>query len=177
MTVDEGDKAHTSIGLPVLMAHGGPQRRAVRKNGWTAKRRALFLETLAETANVREAARVAGIGKTCAYYHKERDPGFARAWAQALDVAYDELGTLLLRQALFGAEQVEIIEDEKGAIKTRKVKRGIPLMLAHRLLLEHREEVIQFRALRADEGNEASNARAQLDAMLLRLRSEEERGG
>ncbi|WP_336972838.1 hypothetical protein [Sphingobium aromaticiconvertens] len=172
--MDNRGKKSGSSALPVSDGRRGPQRRAVRKDGWTAKRRALFLETLAETANVRESARVAGVGKTCAYYYRQRDPGFARAWAQALDVAFDELGTLLLRQALFGTEQVEITEDEKGAVKARKVKREIPLMLAHRLLQDHRAEVMQVRALRAEDGPDTSSARSQLEEVLARLRSEEE---
>jgi hypothetical protein len=172
--VDKKDRKSTSSVLPVSQARGGPQRRPVRKDGWTAKSRALFLETLAETANVRESARVAGMAPTSVYYHRQRDPGFARAWAQALDVAFDELGTLLLRQALFGTEQVEITEDEKGAVKARKVKREIPLMLAHRLLQDHRAEVMQIRALRAEDGPDTSSARSQLEDVLARLRSEEE---
>lgn len=175
--VDKSRKKSASSGLPIANARGGPQRRVLRKDGWTAQRRALFLETLADTANVREAARVAGMGKSCAYYYRQRDPGFAKAWTQALDVAFDELGTLLLRHALFGTEQVEIIENEKGEIKSRKVKREIPLMLAHRLLQDHRAEVAQMRALRAAEGPDTSSARAQLEAVLARLRSKSEEDG
>lgn len=172
--MDESGKKNASSALPVSGGRGGPQRRAVRTDGWTAKRRALFLETLADTANVREAARVAGMGKTAAYGYRRRNPGFAKAWAQALDVAFDELGTLLLRHALFGTEQVEITEDEKGEIKARKVKREIPLTLAHKLLQDHRAEVMQIRAFQAENGSDMVGARSQLEDMLARLRSEEE---
>ncbi|MET0248554.1 MAG: hypothetical protein ABW164_02370, partial [Sphingobium sp.] len=75
----------------------GPQLKAVRKRGWTAARRARFLTVLAQTCNVTEAVRAAGKDLGSAYYLKKIDPGFARAWAEALSIGYDELETLMLR--------------------------------------------------------------------------------
>ena len=130
-------------------AGSGAQLRAVRKDGWTAERRRTFMETLAATCNVSEAARVAGMNLSSAYYHKRRDPAFAREWAQALSVGYAELEALLLRQALFGTEEEEVLLDGEGQVKSGKVKRGHPNAVGVRLLVQHRREAGERRA--ADE--------------------------
>lgn len=121
-------------------AGSGAQVRAVRKDGWTEARRKSFMETLAATCNVSEAARVAGKNLSSAYYQKRRDPGFAREWAQALSIGYAELEALLLRQALFGTEQEEVVLDAEGQVKSRKLKRGHPNAVAVRLLVQHQRE-------------------------------------
>src|SRR3546814_7610629 len=79
-----------------------------------------FLETLAQTCNVSEAARVVGRNLSTVYYLKRRDPAFARAWKQALSIGHEELRALMLRQALFGTEDEEIVLDGDGAVKSRK---------------------------------------------------------
>jgi hypothetical protein len=132
-------------------AGSGAQLRAVRKDGWTAERRKIFMETLAATCNVSEAARVAGKNLSSAYYQKRRDPGFAREWAQALNIGYAELEALLLRQSLFGTEEEEVTLDAEGMVKSRKVKRGHPNAVAVRLLVQHRREAGDRRS--ADEAD------------------------
>lgn len=127
-------------------AAGSAQKRAARKDGWTAARRKKFMESLAATCNVSEAARVAGMNLSSAYYQKARDAGFAREWASALSVGYSELEALLLRQSLFGTEQEELLLDAEGMVKSRKVKRGHPTTLAIRLLTAHRREAMDARA-------------------------------
>jgi hypothetical protein len=117
------------------------QLKAIRRDGWTPARRALFLETMQATANVSEAARVAGKNLSSAYYLRRHDPGFAREWQQALAVGYAELEALLLRQSLFGSETEEISRDALGEIKGSKVKRGHPNTVGIRLLLAHRQSV------------------------------------
>src|SRR3546814_15321778 len=93
--------------------------RAVRRNGWTPALRQKFLETLAQTCNVSEAARVVGRNLSTVYYLKRRDPAFARAWKQALSIGHEELRALMLRQALFGTEDEEIVLD--GRSEERRV--------------------------------------------------------
>lgn len=127
-------------------AAGGAQRRATRADGWNADRRKSFMEALAATCNVSEAARVAGMSLSSAYSQKARDAGFAREWAGALSVGYSELEALLLRQSLFGTEQEEVLLDAEGMVKSRKVRRGHPLAVAIRLLTAHRREAMDARA-------------------------------
>ncbi|WP_375198104.1 hypothetical protein [Sphingobium sp.] len=126
-----------------------PQMRAMRKDGFTPELRQRFLETLALTCNVSEAARVVGRNLSTVYYLKRRDPGFARAWKQALSIGHEELKTLMLRQALFGTEDEEIMLDGEGTVKSRKIKRGHPHMIQAILFKRHAEEVAE--AQRLDE--------------------------
>ena len=139
-------------------AGSGAQLRAVRKDGWTQKSRRMFMETLAATCNVSEAARVAGKNLSSAYYQKRRDPGFAREWARALSIGYAELEALLLRQSLFGTEEEEVVLDAEGMVKSRKVKRGHPHVVAVRLLTAHARKASEMRA--RDEADRPDGAEA-----------------
>ena len=84
------------------------RRGAERHDGWTAKRREIFLETLAETANVRRA--VAATGKaTCGVYAlRRRDTAFARAWDDALSLAMDELEAIAFDRIRNGVEKTVV---------------------------------------------------------------------
>ncbi|BAV66220.1 hypothetical protein [Sphingobium cloacae] len=159
------------------VAGSGPQLRAVRKDGWTPARRKRFLETLAATCNVSEAARAAGKNLSSAYYQRRRDPGFAREWAQALNVGYAELETLLLRQSLFGVEDEELTLDGEGALKSRKVKRGHPHVVAVRLLLAHQAAVEKMRAAEMRDGPEAEEAIAKMRTLLEDVRRRRQSAG
>lgn len=149
----------------------GPQLKAVSKRGWTPARRKRFLTTLAQTCNVREAARAAGKEVSNAYYLKKVDPGFARAWAEALTIGYDELETLMLRQALFGSEQEEVTLDGEGAVKGRKIKRGHPHVVGIRLLTSHRKEALAARGEMMRDRADGEEAREQLRAALQQVRT------
>ena len=59
-----------------------------RRDGWTAERRAEFLECLCEKADVRGACRRVGLSRQAAYKLRGRDPIFALAWDVALQVAH-----------------------------------------------------------------------------------------
>lgn len=50
-----------------------------------------FLEALTNTPSVTAAARFAGVDRQTAYTHKEKDPAFAEAWADALQQSLDRL--------------------------------------------------------------------------------------
>lgn len=57
-----------------------------RRDGWTAERQLVFLDTLARTRSVSRAARAAGMSRESAYRLRARDPNglFAAAWDRAL---------------------------------------------------------------------------------------------
>lgn len=71
----------------------------------TPKKRAAFLEALARTANVTEAAALAGIGRTAAYDWRHDDPVFAAEWEAAVDEAADRMEREALRRAVEGVEK------------------------------------------------------------------------
>ncbi len=64
--------------------------------------RATFLETLAETCNVSESARRAGIGRRTAYDWKAADPAFSVLWDDAEEVAADRLEMVAWTRATTG---------------------------------------------------------------------------
>ena len=55
------------------------------------RQRQCFLDELARTGVVSSSARAGGIGRRTAYDWRDRDPGFARAWDDALEQAVDAL--------------------------------------------------------------------------------------
>lgn len=160
-------------GALVVQRAGSPgamrvQQRRPRKDGWTQRRRARFLETLRATCNVRESARSVGLTHASAYELRKRDRDFARAWAEARDEAYAELEMMLLRHALFGSQRTETVRDGGGRhapVKSVKTIHSYPHMVAVRLLIAHRKAVTAFRE---QEGRE----RPDDEAVIARVRAE-----
>ena len=76
---------HELVHLP---AHAGRPAQLRRSPGGALKpsAMAIFLAHLGETANVRGAARAAGIAHTSILRRQHRDPAFAAAMAEAIDI-------------------------------------------------------------------------------------------
>lgn len=91
-----------------------PVRRVPRADGWSDAKQRLFVETLADTASVTEAARTVGM-TTTSCYRLRRAPGaesFARAWDAALHAASARLVEVAFDRALNGVEH--IVFDKEG---------------------------------------------------------------
>ena len=72
----------------------------------TANRaREKFLEVLAESCNVSEAARAAGVNRSTPYDWRAADPEFAAAWEVAEQVAFDRLEREAWRRAVDGVDK------------------------------------------------------------------------
>ncbi len=78
---------------------GEVQQRRVRKDGWTVRKRAVFLDHLAANANVTYAAEAAGIKPCNAYSLRRRDADFADMWDHALEAGYAALEAMLIERA------------------------------------------------------------------------------
>lgn len=78
---------------------GRVQVRRERKDGWTEKRRKLFLDRLAATCCVGEALRATGMGSSGLFRLRRRDVAFAEAWEDALTAHFDDVELGLLRYA------------------------------------------------------------------------------
>lgn len=76
-----------------------PQIRRQRLDAWTQARRRRFLDVLAATCNVSEAAAAIGKNTSNVYKLRQRDPEFRAAWADALECGYARLEAALLARA------------------------------------------------------------------------------
>jgi len=81
---------------------GSPPTPTRRHDGWTPERIATFLEVLADTGLVTEAARVTGMDRSGAYALRNRDPIFAAAWRAALSNARPQVADGLLERSIAG---------------------------------------------------------------------------
>jgi hypothetical protein len=75
---------------------------AIRHDGWTGEKMAIFCEALAETAVVAEACETARMGISGAYAFRRRSPVFAAAWDAALTIARERLADTLLARSMEG---------------------------------------------------------------------------
>lgn len=94
------------------------------------KIRSLFLDHLAQTANVSASALAAGVKSSAVYAERRRSPAFRDAWALALAEGYARLETELLAEALQSASG----RTADGTLKARAQKHrlAIALLNAHR---------------------------------------------
>ncbi|MGB7373354.1 hypothetical protein [Pontixanthobacter sp.] len=106
--------------------------------------RGLFLDKLAETSNVSEAAKAAGVNPSRAYKVRREEQAFARQWHTALVEGYEHLELDLLARLRSG-EAKEGPKFDNGA--------ALRLLALHRdtMALEHAQrrnlDVISARAL------------------------------
>jgi hypothetical protein len=76
-----------------------------RHDGWTAERQRTFLQALAETGSVTDAARLAGVAPRSAYRLRAHPEAraFAAAWDWALKSAAGTLTAVAFERAIHGA--------------------------------------------------------------------------
>lgn len=129
-----------------------PEQKTGEKAKLDGHWRALFLDTLAETSNVSEAARVAGVNPRRAYKVRRQEAAFRQQWYAALLEGYEHLELETLHRLRMGVGK----DDNKFDIAN-----------ALRLLMLHKETVARERALRdrEDEGSVLATLSAKLNAM------------
>lgn len=104
------------------------QRRRVRKDGWTEKRKKIFLDHLAATSNVRRSAAEAGIGSNSAYRLRFRDESFRAQWDAALEQGYARIEAMLLER-VFDAHPEEPSDGERFAHRMQAMDSSLALTL------------------------------------------------
>lgn len=139
-----------------LRASTTPEKSAVSKASADQHWRRLFLDALAETSNVSEAARIAGVHPARPYKIRRNDPEFARQWNAALLEGYEHLELETLHRLRAGTGK----DDPKFDIAN-----------ALRLLALHKDAAARQRAMRDDEDEEA--ILASLDAKIEQMRARE----
>ena len=106
------------------------QRKWVR---WTKTMRETFLDHLAATCNVREAAAVIGVIPGSVYSLRRREPKFAAAWEEALALGYQMLETRVVGHVLAGGTRHDPlgcgVDSNLGPIDFESALR---LLVAHR---------------------------------------------
>jgi hypothetical protein len=94
-----------------------PAPSAVRHDGWTADRRRLFLEGIADGHTVASACARVGLSSASAYALRRRDRAFALGWSAACLLARDALADILTSRAIDG--QVDTYTRADGTVVTR----------------------------------------------------------
>lgn len=107
---------------------------AIRHDGWTPQKQALFLNELAATHCVSSAARAVGMSRGAAYALRARLKGepFDRAWAAALICRFDALAEAALDRALNGVEVPHFYKGEVVGTSRRFDERLTVALLAMR---------------------------------------------
>lgn len=77
-------------------------RKHVKLN---AERKEKFLQTLRETANVKEACKLTALSRRVVYVQREKDEEFAKAWEEAIEDAVDALEAEARRRAFKGVKK------------------------------------------------------------------------
>lgn len=130
-----------------------PELKTGEKSNLNRHWRTLFLDCLAETSNVSEAARRTGINPSRAYKVRREEAEFARQWHRALVEGYEHLELELLARLRAGEAKDGPRHDNASAL---------------RLLALHRDTMAREHARRRN--TDAATARAIIDAKLEELR-------
>lgn len=118
--------------------------------------RTMFLDSLAETSNVSESARLAGVNPRRVYKIRREEPEFARQWRDALIEGYEHLEMETLHRLRFGNQPDEPKFDIGSAL---------------RLLAMHKETIARERA-RTGAFSEA-DILASINAKIAAMRARE----
>jgi len=92
----------SKLGAELVLQRGNGRRvqvKRARADQWTEETARRFLTALAGTCNVRMAAEAVGTSATSAQARRRADPGFARAWAEALEIGYARIEAALIESA------------------------------------------------------------------------------
>ena len=135
-----------------------PEQKVGEKDNLDRHWVGLFLDTLAETSNVSEASRMAGINPSRAYKFRREDRDFARHWAAALVEGYTHLEMETLQRLRHGTPADGPKFDIANAL---------------RLLTLHKETVARERAREdmEDEEEILAGIERKIDAMRARERA------
>ena len=139
------------------------KKRKAGKRDWTKAKEQQFLTVLAETCNVTQACREAGVSLSGAYAHRRKVAAFRAAWGEAIAVAYRRLELLLLERAFNGTEKVFTRKDG-----SEERVREYPNAIAFQLLKMHKDTAEQ--AEREPAEGELEELREKLQRKLGRLR-------
>lgn len=147
-----------------------------RSNGWTKERRELFLDQLAATAHVGEAAEAVGMTVTGAYALRRRDDGFADQWRAALLCGYDRIEAAMIRKALGMSHEPVVDSAATGNVPGPgeiDVNIATHLLARHRATVEKTGRKVAGASLRATRAATAATLLRKLAAVEKRIKARE----
>ena len=103
--------------------------RTPRHDGVTPEREKEFLETLAATASITEAAAAIGISRAALYRMRKHDPAFAERWSEALRDATAVLADEAFERAAKGVSDPVWYKGEQIGERVRYSERMIMFLL------------------------------------------------
>lgn len=160
---------------PVSSALSGPIKAKAafreRHDGWTAERRARFLEMLALTGCVRDACNAIRLSSTSAYRTRALLPDFADAWAEALASARVGLEAAAYRRAVQGVD-VPIVHRGEVVATRRKYSDSLLALLLKRGDMRDEAEAARIAAEVAIEVDEERQPTEQGIGMLRTMLDE-----
>ena len=117
-----------------LVADGGSRPRLRKRDGrsWTLAKQAIFFETLADSCNVKMAAKSAGVSPSAVYLRREKDATFRIGWEKALAEGYAKLELEVLRRALHGVEKAVTRGSETTVMREYNDRVALALLRMHR---------------------------------------------
>jgi hypothetical protein len=110
---------------------GRPCIARVGPGRWSARSERAFLAELTATANVKAAARAAGVSATAAYNRRRLWPAFAAAWDEAKAEGYARIEMLLIHAATSTLDPAPAPEDVQEA-PIMSVEQAMNLFKLHR---------------------------------------------
>jgi hypothetical protein len=128
-----------------------------------------FLAGLADTSNVRAAAKAANVSSSHVYRTRREDEDFARDWQAALCEGYDNLEMELLCRL----RQGELTPAKDAKRSTRKFDNAVSL----RLLAAHNESAAKHRAAKANVSAAIVSASIERKVETMRKQMQAKRRG
>ena len=118
-----------------LVLEGRKRVRKVRPapSSWTKAKERAFIAALAESCNVKLAAKTAKVSASAIYVRRSRDASFRRGWDQALATGYAQLEMMMLERALHGVEKTIVLKSgETQVMREYSDRVGLALLRMHR---------------------------------------------
>jgi hypothetical protein len=111
----------------------GPMKRLPKNSDVPEVKKQAFLDALADSCNVKAAAAASGFTPSTAYKLRQRDPAFAAAWQEALEIGYARLEMALLERAIQTIETLgDDAPDAPPPVGAMTVAQAMDLMNKHR---------------------------------------------
>lgn len=132
---------------------------------FNAGKRAAFLRNLSKSCNVQQSADATGVSVDTVYRHRKTDDEFRALWAEAIEIAYDELMLEMLRRARYGTEKPIIYGGKKMG-----VFHDLNDTMAMRLLSMHLANVASHKTEKYNNGKQSDMTNSDDTHQLLMQR-------